>query len=155
MAAITASLARIYSSCLDAIFRFCCCLYAAHKQLISLGVLSMHLFPLVCSIALGKNGKISLQLIQLLTKLVFLRMKKTIYEELATSLFIIKLMVGIYAIASKPFAMAIWYEQAPEKKLSDVVHMRQILYDCIEDKMMEHFVAKKKNVLPRQQQYKC
>ena len=66
-----------------------------------------------------------------------------------------KLMVGICAIASKLFAMAICNEQAPEKKLFDVVHMRQILYDCIEDKMMEHFVTKENNVHTRQRQYKC
>ena len=44
-----------------------------YKQLISLGVLSLHLFPLGCSIALGKNGKLSTQLIQLLIKMVFLK----------------------------------------------------------------------------------
>lgn len=64
-------------------------------------------------------------------------------------------MVGIYAITNKPFAMAICNEQAPENKPFDVVHMRQILYDCIEDKMMKHFLAKKKNLLTRQRQYKC
>ena len=37
----------------------------ACKQLISLGVLSLHLFPLGCVIPLGKNGKFSTQLIEL------------------------------------------------------------------------------------------
>ena len=48
---------------------------------------------------------------------------------------------GLFAIA---FAMAIFNEQTPEEELFVVTRMREYLYDCIENKMMKHFPAKKR-----------
>ena len=48
---------------------------------------------------------------------------------------------GLFAIA---FAMAICNGQTPEEELFGVTRMREHLYDCIENKMMKHFQAKKR-----------
>ena len=48
---------------------------------------------------------------------------------------------GLFAIA---FAMAIYNEQTPEEALFLVMRMREHLYDCIENKMMKHFPARKR-----------